>query len=298
MKQTLKLGQIKIDGNTQARAGLDQATVTEYSELLKDGVKFPAPTVLFDGSTYWMADGFHRYFAHKANGALEMEFDVREGTQREAQFYAMGANGGRGLKWRPEDIKRICYIMFEDEEWGGMSNNAIAKHMGVSAMTVGRHRHSWDESRQEGESEEQEAEVTYIKDGESKTMKTGKIGKTKEKKPKAEKKSKPKDPNAPPPMTEAEDLKQKLLEIQDQFKETIAENEKLRDAVALGQYDATDIEKEDIEQTVKDLREQVRIKDIEIASLRESRDTYQNRAAELMKQVKVLQAKLKKAGIE
>ena len=68
--------------------------------------------------------------------------------------------------------------------------------------------------------------------------------------------------------------------------------------MALGQYDATDIEKEDIEQTVKDLREQIRIKDIEIASLRESRDTYQNRAAELMKQVKALQAKLKKAGIE
>lgn len=291
MKQTLKLGQIKIDGNTQARAGMDQNTVTEYTELLKDGTKFPAPIVFFDGETYWMADGFHRYFANKAHGTLEMECDIKEGSKRDAQFYAMGANGGRGLKWRPEDIKRICYIMFEDEEWGDMSNNAIARHVGVSAMTVGRYRHSWEESRQEDESEEQEAEVTYVKDGKANTMKTAKIGKVKDRmfsEPTVKE----------PEYDESEQIRDKLSELENQFKETITENERLRDAIALGQYDATDIEKEDIEHTLKDLREQIRIKDIEIASLRESRDIYQNRAAELMKQVKVLQSKLKKAGIE
>lgn len=294
MKQTLKLTQIKIDGNTQAREELDQARVTEYSHQMKDGDKFPAITVFFDGSTHWMADGFHRYFANKSNGALEIECDVKEGTQRDAMFYAMGANGGRGAGWTPRDIKRICWILFEDDEWGGMSNNAIARHVGCSSMTVGRHRHAWED--QQEPNEEAPETVTYVKDGEAKQMNTAKIGKTKEKKPKEP--VKPKDPSAPPPMTEAEDLKQKLLEIQDQFKETIAENEKLRDAIAVGQYDASDIEKEDVEQTLKDLREQVRVKDIEIQSLRESRDIYQNRAAELMKQVKVLQAKLKKAGIE
>jgi hypothetical protein len=88
------------------------------------------------------------------------------------------------------------------------------------------------------------------------------------------------------------------LELTNQFNETIAENERLIDAIAVGQYDASDIEKIDVEETLKDLREQIRIKDIDIQSLRESRDTYQNRSAELMKQVKALQNKLKKAGIE
>jgi hypothetical protein len=289
MKKVLKLTQVKIDGNTQARAGMDQTTVSEYSELLKDGTKFPAPTVFFDGETYWMADGFHRYFSNKANGVLELEFDIREGTQRDAKFYAMGANGGRGLKWRPEDIKQICYVMFEDEEWGGMSNNAIAKHVGVSAMTIGRHRHTWEESRQESEIEFEEESVTYVKDGETKTMKTGKIGKFRERMFQ--------EPT-PRELTETELIRDKLSELEDQFKETINENERLKDAIALGQYDASDIEKEDIQQIVADLREQIRVKDIEITSLRESRDIFQNRCAELMKQVKALQAKLKKAGVE
>jgi peptidoglycan hydrolase CwlO-like protein len=51
----------------------------------------------------------------------------------------------------------------------------------------------------------------------------------------------------------------------------------------------------DIEDTVKDLREQIRVKDIEIQSLRESRDMFQNENAELKRTVKSLQAKLKKA---
>ena len=80
--------------------------------------------------------------------------------------------------------------------------------------------------------------------------------------------------------------------------DSTSEIERLKDAIAVGQYDASDIEKIDVEETLADLREQLRIKDIEIVSLRESRDTYQNRCVEQMKQIKVLQSKLKKAGIE
>lgn len=133
-------------------------------------------------------------------------------------------------------------------------------------------------------------------------MKTKKIGRPKKEKAKKEtkkeEKKEEKKTNEPYQMTKEEELSQKLLELTDQFKETIAENERLKDAIAVGQYDASDIEKIDVEETLKELREQIRIKDIDIQSLRESRDTYQNRAAELMKQVKALQSKLKKAGIE
>jgi hypothetical protein len=42
------------------------------------------------------------------------------------------------------------------------------------------------------------------------------------------------------------------------------------------------------------LREQLRVKDVEILALKESRDMYQNENAELKRTVKSLQAKLKK----
>jgi hypothetical protein len=71
------------------------------------------------------------------------------------------------------------------------------------------------------------------------------------------------------------------------------ENSKLKDAIALGQWDASDIEKIDAEDTIKDLREQVKIFEIDNKALRESRDMFQNRNAELMKTVSSLQRKLK-----
>jgi len=72
------------------------------------------------------------------------------------------------------------------------------------------------------------------------------------------------------------------------------ENQRLRDAIAVGQWEATDIEKIDAEETIKELREQIRLLEIDNRALRDSRDMFQNRNAELMKMVKSLQAKLKK----
>lgn len=301
--KTLKLSEIRIDGGTQARANLDQPTVTEYSEHMKEGAKFPAPIVFFDGSEYWMADGFHRYFAHKSNGSLEISCDIKEGTQRDARFYAMGANGGRGLKWRSQDIKKIIATILQDEEWGKMSASAIAKHVGVSVMTVSRVRHAIQENQQEvepNEDDEPEEEVTYTnKHGTKSKMKTSKLGKKKESKSKpAKAENKPTEPPPKQDSSEVLELKQQLLEADHTVTDLETENIKLKDAIAVGQWDATDIEKIDVQETIAALREEIRIKNIEIESLRVSRDTYQNRASELIKQVKTLQAKLKKAGIE
>ena len=306
----LELTKIRTDGGTQVRVDLDQSVVVEYAEHLKEGAKFPAIVVFHDGSNYWLSDGFHRYFAHKMNGELEIECDVKQGTIRDALLYSLGANGVRGLKLNAKDIRAIIIRILKDEEWSKWSNVKIAQHVGCSHVTVSRVRHSLEEEATDVEEASEEAEeggeeqgVTYVnKHGQKSKMKTKKIGRAKKEKakkePKKEEKKEEKKTNEPYQMTREEELSQKLLELTNQFNETIAENERLRDAIAVGQYDASDIEKIDVEETLKDLREQIRIKDIDIQSLRESRDTYQNRSAELMKQVKALQSKLKKAGIE
>jgi hypothetical protein len=63
----------------------------------------------------------------------------------------------------------------------------------------------------------------------------------------------------------------------------------MRDKIAVGQWNASEIEKIDIEETVANLREQIRILEIDNKALRDSRDMFQSRNAELMKTVKTLQ---------
>jgi len=288
MTKMLKLSDIRLDGDTQMRVEINQGTVQDYAEAMKLGAKFTPMVVYFDGTDNWLASGFHRYAAYKQNGVLEAECEIVEGTLEDAQFYSFSANGTNGLRPTPADNRNSCFRIFGHPKWGKMSGNAIAKHLTISPMTVSRYRKEWEQ--QNGL---ETTEVNYTRNGEDKTMM---VDKHREKKS-IERRYEEELP-VPPPMTKEEELDQKLSEMTHLLKETIDENEKLRDAVATGQFDGSEIEKIDIEDTIRELREQVRLKDIEIQSLRESRDTYQNRAAELMKQVKFLQNKLKKAGIE
>jgi len=120
-------------------------------------------------------------------------------------------------------------------------------------------------------------------------MKTENIGKTKPK-------------TTAPDMTSARMVEQEVvLELNekiDELSQTINmladENTLMRDKIAVGQWDATEIEKIDAEQTIKDLREQIRILEADNKAMRQSRDMFQNRNSELMKTVKSLQNKLKK----
>jgi hypothetical protein len=284
----LNLLAIRIDGGTQARVALDQAVVTEYAEHMKDGDKFPPIVVFHDGSDHWLADGFHRYFATKANGIVSIEADVKEGTQRDALLYAFGANGRRGLSMNFEDKRSIIKRMLEDGEWSQWSNAQIAKHVGVSKMTVGRVKSQLDEES----GEPKETTKKYIdRHGNESTIDTAKIGKTKKKKEE--------EPKAPAKQEAPElDDGDKLRELADTIKELEEENVLLKDKIAIGQWDASEIEKIDAEELIADLRNQIKILELDNKSLRDSRDMFQNRNAELLKTVKALQAKLKKAGIE
>ena len=82
--QTLRLDKIRVDGGTQTRASVSMDTAQEYANALSDGATFPAVTVFYDGSEYWLADGFHRFQAHKILDWLELEADVKQGTRRDA----------------------------------------------------------------------------------------------------------------------------------------------------------------------------------------------------------------------
>ena len=277
----LNILNIRTDGGTQPRLELDQDMVKDYAEKMRDGTVFPPIIVFHDGSEYWLADGFHRYFATKSNALTTIEAEVKQGTLREAMLFAWSANNRHGKPPKPEDIRAIIRKMFEDEEWSKWSNVQIAKQLDVSVSTVQRLRVAYQEEHKE----EKKTTVTYVdKHGNTTTMETSSIKKTKKKK----------SATKTTPTTEPSDMEQKVKELADTVNTLAEENTTLKDKIALGQWDASDIEKIDAEETIKDLREQIRIKDIEIKSLRESRDIYQTENAELIRTVKSLKAKLKK----
>ena len=285
----LKISAIRIDGGTQAREELDQSVVVRYAEQMQEGDVFPPLIVFNDGSNYWLADGFHRYFAIKTNGGLTAECEVREGTVRDAEIFSYSANGNkRGLGWNTADIRKILNRIFHDDEWKLWSDTKIANHVGVSKMTVGRARRALEK---EGEIEPKKTRKYVDKHGKESEMKTDKIGKTE--KPKKEEPAKEQPKKQPDP-----EFADKLIELTDTIDELHEENTLLKDKIAVGQWDATEIEKIDAEELIADLRKQIKILEMENKSLRESRDTYQNRNSELMRTVKSLTNKLKKAGIE
>lgn len=136
----LPLSQIRTDGGTQARAQLHQGTVLEYARAMQEGHYFPAVAVFYDGSHYWLADGFHRLAASHQAGFRDIEVDLKLGTRRQAILYAVGSNATHGLRRTPADKLHGVKLLLQDEEWGRWSDRAIARQTATSHPFVARVR--------------------------------------------------------------------------------------------------------------------------------------------------------------
>ncbi len=132
MTTNLQIADIRTDGGTQSRAGLNQDIVRDYAQEMQAGAEFPPVTVFHDGSAYWLADGFHRIAAAREAGLIEFPADVRQGTRRDAVLHSVGANGRHGLRRTNEDKRRAVIMLLEDEEWAAWSNYEIARRCDVS----------------------------------------------------------------------------------------------------------------------------------------------------------------------
>ena len=231
----IELSKTRFDGGTKPRARLNQETVDEYAEAYKAGEKLPAVSLFFDGSDYWMADGFHRYFAAKSAGKKSIQEDITPGSKRDAILYSLSANSRHGLKRSNADKRKAVLTLLDDAEWSKWSNEKIAATCAVSPHTVAdiKRAHSANaeleisphsanaESECISHSANAELEpgaVTYTtKHGTTSTMKTSKIGKP-------PKKTKPKP---------------KLL-TEDESAAIIAENHRLQDVAKTLAKDAAE----------------------------------------------------------
>jgi len=138
--QTLPLTGIIADPDCQLRAAGSGATIADYAEALKAGATFPPVIVFTDGIKFWLADGFHRFDAHKEAGVLEIEAEIREGNLRDAKLFAAGANASHGLPRTQADKRNAIATLLADPEWMNWSDREIARRTGTSDKTVAKLR--------------------------------------------------------------------------------------------------------------------------------------------------------------
>jgi hypothetical protein len=132
----LRISDIRVDGGTQPRTVLDYDTIDDYAEAMKAGAKFPAVTVYYDGENYWLADGFHRVKAAWQNEQESINAEVVQGTLEDAQWHAFSANKSHGLRRTNVDKQRAVKAALAHPKSAGLSDRAIAVHVGVSHQTV------------------------------------------------------------------------------------------------------------------------------------------------------------------
>lgn len=132
----MRLEEIRIDGGTQARAKMSDVTIQDYADAMKDGAIFPPVTVFFDGSEYWLADGFNRYYAHKLISRQHIDIDIKQGTRLDAKLYAVGANSSHGQRRTNEDKRNAVLMVLSEPDWKGWSAREVAKHCAVSHWFV------------------------------------------------------------------------------------------------------------------------------------------------------------------
>lgn len=269
----LNLNVIRIDGGTQSRVEIDTDVVADYAEAVKAGIEFPPITVYHDGADYWLADGFHRFHAHKQAGKASIAAEVMTGTAREAILHSLGANGTHGLRRTNADKRKAALTMLADAEWAEWSDRKIAEVCGVSNTFVSNLRKPEKVSTVDTPAAEKVVTVTT---------------------PKAEKPAK-RTLNLPEEIPASDD---QLAEAHHTITELAQENDELRDKLAVESLMDSEEAKTQTLETIQELRDRVRVLEAENAALKISRDTYQREASEAKKSAIYWRKQAEKAAKE
>lgn len=129
--QWVAIGRVTADlENVQSRAGMSKGHERKFSDLMLENGwgGFPPVVIFFDGKKYWLADGFHRYFAAKKAGLPAVHAEVRDGTKRDAIIHSAGSNIEFSIERTDEDKRRAVMLLLADHEWFQKSLVVISEH--------------------------------------------------------------------------------------------------------------------------------------------------------------------------
>lgn len=155
----VNLSNVRTDGGTQPRESMDMDLVGTYaarmswdasSESARDpeGQRWPEITVFDDGTSLWLADGFHRLHAARKAGLSRFQATIHQGNLEQAILHSLGANASHGKRRTQADIKRVIERVLFHPEWARRSNNWLARICKVSDGTIKRHRERLEHARE------------------------------------------------------------------------------------------------------------------------------------------------------
>jgi len=144
---SLKIEDIKINGDTQSRVSIDDSAVADYAYAYEAGENMPPIVVFFDGVNHWLADGFHRWHAARRAVLTNLPAIIKDGTREDAQWYAIGSNQRHGLRRSNADKHRSVVMALGIH--ADSSDYQIGDHVGVSHEKVRQVRASLANSASE-----------------------------------------------------------------------------------------------------------------------------------------------------
>lgn len=134
--ESIPISSITLDHEIQSRCQIDDDVVAKYAAAMRQGEEFPPVIVFFNGTTFWLADGFHRLRAKEAIGDLEILADVMQGNPQEAVLHAIEANLKSELKLTEADIDKNSYKLIGHPEWKFWSDKEIADLCGTNEKHI------------------------------------------------------------------------------------------------------------------------------------------------------------------
>jgi hypothetical protein len=144
VKIPVGVGQLPLscikDGGAQMRVEMRVETVNDYAEDMLAGATFPPVVVFFDGTDYWLGDGFHRVEAARKIERETIDAEIRQGTLRDAILCGIGANAFHGLRRTQADIRRAVKFLVTDPEWSRLSDRKLGEIANVDHKTIGKYR--------------------------------------------------------------------------------------------------------------------------------------------------------------
>ncbi len=126
------------DGGAQMRVEMKPDIVREYADDMAAGAVFPPVEVYYDGSIYWLAEGYHRVDAARLLERETIDAEVLDGDARQAILHGIGSNASHGLRRTQADKRRAVVRLLRDEEWSKWSARKIAKVARVDHKTVAK----------------------------------------------------------------------------------------------------------------------------------------------------------------
>lgn len=143
----ISLAVIKTDRNTQVREAIDDSLWREYKELILSGVELPPIDIFQDKDcTFILADGFHRFYAHREAKLTTIKARVHNGDKTDAVWFAAGANRGHGKRMTTADKQEAARLLLLS--FPNYADGRIAKQIGCDPKTVAKVRTKLESTRE------------------------------------------------------------------------------------------------------------------------------------------------------